>query len=394
MSLKSAEVPGRYAEPSNSYEMMLTGIWREILGRDRIGVDDHFFEVGGHSLLAVRMIAQIEAALGKKVPLRTLFAHPTIRALAREISAPEGLKCIPVIPIRREGTRAPFFLFYGDLIPGPGFCFELAKALGDDQPLHIVPISDIPGYPAYPSLEETAAALIGSVRQIRPHGPYLIGGYCYGGFVAYEAARQLEAAGERVELLILVDSLAPKRPFLRLVRQSIRTVGGLCGTGPVAQRRVFEFVSKYASKYRFWLNLNGLERVKYLKIKFDEWFSRYRRRQERGGDGGRQVDAPAQSYLQLLGWRKLALAFNWERAGYSARPYAGPVVLFASESAWKWKNEPTYGWGELAAKLEVHPIPGNHGACVTSHRDFLFEKLRARLAPKFAPDSASMARPA
>jgi amino acid adenylation domain-containing protein len=366
-----------YAAPSTSSEAIIAGIWREMLGRESIGVDDPFFDVGGHSLLAVRMLARLEAVVGKKVPLATLFAHPTVRALARQMDSGEGLKGSPVIPIWKEGAKPPFFFFYGDVIPGPGFCFELGKRLGDDQPLYAVTPPDLRAYPTYPSLEETAKALIESIRNARPKGPYVLGGYCYGGFVAYEAARQLEALGERVETLILVDAFSPKRPFLRAVRRSIETAGRFAGASQNGQLRVFAFVWTFVSRIDFWLGLRGADKLTYFRLKFSEWLARFRRRQmpagEHGGNGGPAASPP------LPPLRETLIRFQWELAGYTARPYSGRVAFFPSEDAPRHNDNATYGWSEFLAKVEVRPIPGNHGGCVTSHREVFFEKVKACL---------------
>jgi amino acid adenylation domain-containing protein len=388
---------GEYVAPSTISEKIVARIWQEILRRERIGVDELFFDAGGHSLLAVRMLARLEATVGRKVSLATLFAHPTIRALACQLDSARqmdgGDSANALIAIREDGSRPPLFFFYGDVIPGPDFCFELGKQLGENQPVYIVPPVDLPGYPAHPSLRETVKALLESVRSVRPKGPYILGGYCYGGLVAYEAARQLETAGESVDLLILVDSFSPSRPSLRAARRLIENAGPLAGIDADGQRRTFAtlwtFVSRcefwlkrFVLRCEFWLNLSGCDKLTFLRLKFAERLWKFQPRPKLAGENREESNLVA-DYEAWPDLRDTSLAFQWELAGYSAGSYSGRAILFTSGDTKARHRDRMYGWGNFVARIEVHPIPGNHGGCVTTHRHFLFEKLKACLeAPR------------
>ncbi len=291
-----------------------------------------------------------------------------------------------MIPIQEEGAKAPFFLFYGDVIPGPNFCFELGQRLGDDRPLYIVSPPDLKNYPLHSSLEETARVLIASMRSLRPHGPYVLAGYCYGGFIAYEAARQLEAAGEPVEILILIDSFFPERRLLRQARHFLETAGARAGVGDKRQRRLFTLLSKQVMRSDFWMNLNGPEKLNYIRIKMREWLSRRARRRgvANAARVAHAIDAPngaaPEVMLEIPLLAETLLAFQWELAGYSARPYAGRLALFLSEETASRGTNVLRGWRKLVTRMDVHLIPGNHGGCVTSHRDTLFEELKTCIA--------------
>jgi aspartate racemase len=372
------EARGGYTAPSTPAEMTIAEVWQKMLGRERIGVDDEFFDLGGHSLLAVRMLARLRAAMGWDIPLARLVARPTIRELARQIDSGECMAKLPVIPLRTEGARPPMFLFYADVIPGPAFCFELRRRLGIKQPLYVVAPEEIHNYPAHPSLEATVKALLESVRRACPHGPYIIAGYCYGGVIAYEAARQLEEAGERVELLILIDSMAPNRRRIKVVRRLIERGGRLAGMSQARQRRAFSAYCTSVMRLKFLWELSARDKVAFFIRKYRE------RRAHRapaetpaaGANGigeGHAAAAPARTLEATM------LTFLWELAGYSARNYSGDVALFMSE---EW-TDPNRGmaraWKKYAARIEEYHVPGNHGDCVTRYRDVLCESLKACL---------------
>jgi aryl carrier-like protein len=158
-----------YERPASDMEKQVAAVMGEVLGRESVGRHDNFFAMGGDSLRALRFLARLEVAVAQKIPLTTFFANPTIQALALQLESGESSKPDPVIPIQTEGAKPPLFFFYGDVIPGPAFCFELGRRLGVDQPLYVVSPGDVRNYPAHPSLEETANALIQSAAwPLRP----------------------------------------------------------------------------------------------------------------------------------------------------------------------------------------------------------------------------------
>jgi aspartate racemase len=368
--------PG-FATPATPSEIMIAAIWQEMLGAQSIGVDTPFFDLGGHSLLAVRMLARLQAAVGRDIPLATLFAHPTIRELAREIDSGEAIASLPVIPLRTGGARPPMFLFYADVIPGPAFCFDLSRSLGVEQPLYVVPPEEIRNYPVRPSLEATVEALLESVRRVRPHGPYIIAGYCYAGVIAFEAARQLETAGERVELLVLIDSFLRDRGLFRAVRRYIERAGGLAGISQARQRRAFNAYCTSIMRWKFWWRLSRRDKVGFFIRKYWERRADHASAETPAGGAGigeGPVAAPPAPPL-----KDTTLAFVWELAGYSGGNYSGDVALFMSEEADDPDRDMLRVWKKYAARVEEHHVPGNHGDCVTRYRDVLFESLKACL---------------
>jgi thioesterase domain-containing protein/acyl carrier protein len=228
----------------------LTRIWQELLGVDSIAADQNYFDLGGDSSLAVHLFARIEKELGVKLPLATLFEAPTIEEQARVVevtraaNAPTaGAVLIPVpgnpaatvdtpantatpapatatvvptkavsgwsplVTIQPQGARPAFFCIHG--AGGNVLIYrDLAKNLGTDQPFYGLQAQGLDGASApLTTIEAMAALYAREIRRAQPHGPYYLGGYCMGGTLAYEVARQLRSAGEEIALLALFDTM-------------------------------------------------------------------------------------------------------------------------------------------------------------------------------------------
>jgi amino acid adenylation domain-containing protein len=206
-------------------ERMLQGIWSEVLGLPSVAPGDNFFEIGGHSLLAARMLARVEVAFGERLRLAMLFRAPTLRQFAallpdrREPEAPtieSNPSEIEVIPVQPEGSRRTIFA-----INNSGVFHALSQRLGADQPFVSVQLIDVdqPRQLADLSMEQIAANYLALIRTQQPHGPYILLGWCNAGIIAYEIAQQLRAAGEEVRLLAIIEAWAPghsrRLPWLR-----------------------------------------------------------------------------------------------------------------------------------------------------------------------------------
>ncbi|HEV2734381.1 MAG TPA: amino acid adenylation domain-containing protein, partial [Longimicrobiaceae bacterium] len=201
---------GGYLPPRDTLELALARIWEEVLEAERVGVRDGFFALGGHSLLAVRLMARVEQATGVRLPLATLFSASTVEQLAAELRRGDARDDgSPLVPIRPGGKRTPLFLVHpvgGDVLAYA----PLARHLDREQPVYGLRSRGLaPGAEPARTVEEMARDYLAALREARPAGPYRLGGWSMGGVVAYEMARRLEAAGERVERLVLVDAHVP-----------------------------------------------------------------------------------------------------------------------------------------------------------------------------------------
>jgi FkbH-like protein len=202
-------------EPRTEIEKQLCEIWQDLLGIERVGIHDDFFELGGNSLLAVRLFAQIERLTGKRLPVVTIFQSPTIERLAAILNN-SGWKppTSSLVAIQPEGSKPPFFCLPPD--DGTVLMFaDLARHLGKDQPFYGLEPVQLWG-------KERVNYYVEQIQAFQPKGPYYLGGRCGSGFIALQMARELIAKGEKVALLALLGSGFPpgfKKPRLHEVRR-------------------------------------------------------------------------------------------------------------------------------------------------------------------------------
>jgi aryl carrier-like protein len=201
-----------YVAPRTETEEALTILWAKLLNLERIGIQDNFFELGGDSLLAMQLlqVSQFE----QNLPLSDLFLAPTIEQFAALIenrnpdSNDSPLPWSPLVPLQPAGSKPPFFCvhpIFGVVLP----YYELALHLGKDQPFYGLQPFGIDGlHPPLTTIEEMADCYIKALHQVQPRGPYYVGGWSFGGLVAFEMAQQLHRSGEQV-FLAIIDTLAP-----------------------------------------------------------------------------------------------------------------------------------------------------------------------------------------
>lgn len=194
--------------PADEIERRLQKIWESVLGVAPIGLNQNYFELGGTSILAVRLFGKIAKEFQRKLPLSVLFEAPTVASLAKHLREPRvGRVWSPLVAIQPLGSRPPFFCIHG----GGGNVLiyrDLSKHLGIDQPFYGVQAQGLDGERPYlDTIEAMAELYVKEIRRVQARGPYYLGGYCMGGTVAYEMAQQLRAQGEEVALLALFDTM-------------------------------------------------------------------------------------------------------------------------------------------------------------------------------------------
>ncbi len=203
----AAFVARDYEAPEGETEQRLARIWAELLQLERVGPRDNFFELGGDSLAALRLMARVRSVFGVQIGLAALFPAPTLRQLARRVSKAEKQsepwKFIELQPL---GERTPIIAINNGML-----YYKLSQTIGTDRRFLAVQLFDPINPKPLPcrSLEQVAADYVNLIRAARPHGPYILMGLCIAGLIAYEAARQLRLAGERVPLVIMADTWSP-----------------------------------------------------------------------------------------------------------------------------------------------------------------------------------------
>ncbi len=201
--------PGTRVAPRDMLESLLVRLWEQLLGRRDIGVYDHLFEIGGHSLLAARLVDEIERATGTALPITALLLDDTIAGMARALREGKPSGNANVVAIHEDGARPPFVFLHGDFNGGGFYSRALAQALGDDQPTIIVHPHGLDDRAIPETIEAMAAERVAELRALWPRGPYVVGGHCNGAATAFEMARQLAAQGEEVPAIVVVEAPPP-----------------------------------------------------------------------------------------------------------------------------------------------------------------------------------------
>ncbi|MER6842506.1 amino acid adenylation domain-containing protein [Streptomyces platensis] len=202
-----APVTGRTTRPPASpQEELLCRLFAEVLGAEQVGVDDNFFELGGHSLLATRLVSRLAALLGGAPALRDVFAAPTPARLAAQLDGGGSSAFEVMLPLRTAGRTAPLFCVH----PVAGFSWRysaLLGALSPDHPVYALQSRGLDGTePPARSLDEMAEDYVREIRRVQPEGPYHLLGWSLGGIMAHAVATALQAQGQEVALLAVLDA--------------------------------------------------------------------------------------------------------------------------------------------------------------------------------------------
>jgi amino acid adenylation domain-containing protein len=354
------ETKANFLAARDSVEQVLSQLWAKILKVKRVGLNDNFFELGGHSLLAVRIIVEIEKIYQRRLPLATLLQAPTVGALA-EVLRKENWKpsWSSLVPLQPGGSKPPLFLIHshgGNVLE----YYPLASHLGKDQPVYALQARGLDGnIVKNESLQQIASAYLREIRSLQPQGPYVLGGFCFGGLVALEAAQQLQSAGQKVAVVVMIQT-----------------------THPGAQA----FVAGTSSARRWWKRAAkriNLEHENLLQRGAGYFGDRLRRTWEvmqartqiavdkMASNGDDQKTRSSMAYiLEILG-AEHDRAFD----SYVPQPYQGDVLLFrASKQLPGMLSDPSLGWSSvIKGNLEICELPGHQ-------QNILIEPRASRLA--------------
>lgn len=319
--------------PPDEMEARLLEIWEEVLGIRPIRVTDDFFNLGGHSVLALRLFAKIEAEWGLRLPLSILLKAPTVEGLARALrQGSTSASWTSLVGIRVGGSRPPLFIVSG--VGGNVVRFrDLARHLGDDQPVFAL---QPPGLdrrqPYLTRLEDLAAHHVREIRAKQKTGPYHLAGYSFGGAVVFEMARQLDEQGQEAALVALLDA-----PEWHYAERALSKLGW------------HHLLSRVAARIR--KLIAGPGRIRYIS----ERLKRLVRRTAMGIFGLLRMPLPAR-FVDIVDVNTHAVS------RYHPQPFRGKVVLLKTrESSEIQGGDPTLGWNALAeGGVDVFDIPGNH----------------------------------
>jgi thioesterase domain-containing protein/acyl carrier protein len=339
----------------------LASIWRQILDIDSVGFEQDYFDLGGDSSLAVQMFAQLEKIFKVKLPLATLYDAPTIEQMARILCGEaKGSDWSPLVAIQPSGSRPPFFCFHG--AGGNVLNYrKLSHYLGADQPVYGLQSQGLDGgAPLLKSIEDMAALYVREIRKLQPHGPYFLGGYCMGGTVAYEAAQQLQTAGERVAMLALLDTMNWHKVPLTIWNKSSYAI-----------QKVLFHIAGFLRLDRQDTIRFFVEKLDVLRRRIPVWMGTLR---SLFAKGAAEADP---SVLLARAWKTNDRA-AWS---YIPRPYPGTVLDFRPAKQYAVFNKPDLKWDRLALRgqkvivLPVYPA----GMLLEPFVQRLADELRASI---------------
>ena len=362
LALPAPEISGEsdsasgQVEANSESEKKLIKIWQDLLKIGSFGIHDNFFDLGGNSLLAVQLFGRIEREFGMRLPITTLYHAATVAKLADRIVHGEepDRRWRPLVPIRTEGEKPPFFGIHGHE-GGVLFWGSLLEFLPTDQPFYALQAQGIDGIqPPLRKIEEMASLYIREIRNVQPRGPYYLGGYSMGGEIALEIGQQLQRDGELVKLLVMFDTRFSKRR------------AKVASNNP--QTRSTQDARTKPNVRRNWRTkiAGHLQRLKRLTFKQGADYVVH----DLSYRTSRAVTFSLAKIFRMFGWRLPdALLLDYMRKShtsaleaYSPRWYPGKITVFrANETLLTHPDDPTYGWQTLAGGgFEIFHFDADH----------------------------------
>lgn len=327
--------------------LCLSQMWKRLLQVPSVEPDDNFFDLGGDSALAVLLFTELAEVFGRTLPPVMIYHSPTISSLATLLDLQSTPEISPLILLKHGDDGPPAFIAPG-LGGGPAEFFQLVKYLQSPNSVYGLQPKGIEGFDdPCESIEDMAAFYLGAVRRFQPHGPFFLAGYSLGGLVALEMAKTLVSAGEKIALLLMIDSypdinhLAPSQ-FLRLLAQRMR-------------RRIKDFGRPPRTDIRLG-GLSGPEEI--------------------------PTFAPAFERVRDAAYRALRR--------YRPSSYSGPVKFIRAAEITEFPEDVRSTWSHLIPNLEITTVPGDHLGMLTTQYEklasvlngYLESALKSEQAPK------------
>jgi FkbH-like protein len=377
---RARPIPGEAIPPASPVESELLQIWESVLKLKGLGVEDDFFALGGTSLISVELFVQIERRLNVKLRLTAIIDAPTVRSLAHVLEDSAVRERSGVVCLRRGG-RQNLFLVHDGL--GETLLYlNLARRLPESMTVYGIEPKRLPGIPlAHASIEEMAAFYVDQIRKIQPRGPFLLGGMCAGGVIAYQMAACLMSVGERVQMVAILDGATPQaakrvglatRHRLSRLQDAVAMARG-AGVAPLTRAmRIASAIARKAFNVLFYELYSFGEGIS-VRLRFALLKSLVKR-------GVSWPPAlPELSVMQIYG----AL-----ESRYIPPVLADIPILLVRASAGDGTDTPyrdlyrdeDFGWREVAGKLELVDVQGGHSSML---QEEAIESLATAMLQRF-----------
>jgi amino acid adenylation domain-containing protein len=320
-------------------EKLVATIWQEYLNIDHIDIFSNFFEMGGHSIMAVKVMIKIEKETGKRIPLSALFEHSTVEKFAQLIRVDSPIDCDYLVPIKPKGSKIPLFMVHGAGLNILNFV-NVIKHFDEEQPVYGIQGTgpkDLNNW--FESIEEMAAHYIEAIIKINPNGPYAIAGFSFGGIVSFEMARQLKEQGKTVSIIALLDTYVNSS----YVKSS-------------------SYGKKLANYYdRTRRRLHVLKEICMGRKNAKQYMNHKKHylEQQYLDKNNKSTIEEAIAHQELISSnQKVSTIVN----RYHLKPQEVEVHLFRAKDDETYKLDPTHlGWKSIARKgVHIHDIPGVH----------------------------------
>jgi len=333
----------------------LADIWSEALGLERVGIYDNFFEIGGQSLIAMKIMTKIERATGKKLPLASLFKYQTIAKMAHLVSRDgKSITWDSLVPIKAGGAKAPLYIVHGAGLNVLLFN-AVAMGLAPDQPVYGLQAKGLNGIDKpFTTIEDMASHYIDAIIQQNPGGPYLLAGFSLGGVIAFEMARQFNELGKEVKMLAVFDTYVYDCTYYDPLPVKI---------WKKAKFNIYSLL--YFFKFSNGFKKTVAEKVTLIKRKLlgFYWSLRYEEDQNRPGFFGYayKIDKNNLDALKRYRFEPLNIA----------------VEVFKAETRTFYvEDKENMGWKPYALKgVNIHDIPGEHNTIFKAPNDKKFAEV-------------------
>ncbi len=314
---------------------ILSQIWQRVLQRPSIGVDDNFFSAGGSFQSADMLFAGIAKEFGRELPSATIYHAQTVAALASLLEQPTLPRFSPFVQVKAGRKQPPILLVHG--MAGTVPFFELAQHVQTEHPIYGIQAKGLDGMESpLDRVEDMASFYLDSIRDVQPHGPYILIGYSFGGLVALEMAQCLTRSGEEVALLVLVDAY----PHLRFLSPPQR----------------LKLIAQRAMRVLFQIDKRLIRKARRLAGRLRILAGTH--------DAGIRAEASCWSFEQTI--QRVRESAYLALGRYHPRFYQGKIKFVKSGSDSYYPSDPVTVWANLAERFEIEFVPGGHLDMITT----------------------------